>query len=403
MNPIDRALVQKEWSEHSRKIAALSLILLGICAAALPFGVSALLDVFYLFVALYYPILGGTFLAMRIVAGERADGTDGFIDSLPVSPRRYALIRLLMGALSCCVPIAAAGLFVVACVAVGPSLPGDAMARGVMTRVMGALDASEAAATAVVAGISTLSTFSVYVWTGVFGLGAASENAAGARAVVVLFIAAMIALVTYVIPGDPAVWNAPGPAGGLALLELLKNYQPEQNVTWGTLRGDMLLFLKLSLAFAAHVAVLTYLVRHWIRHYPSFSAEAVGWETQLWNRFLARRKSVRSVEQFKHKPANHPYRIARRSIHTALAWKQSRESLPTGLVALGISMMIGLLSGDSTRLAAEGFLVVGWMMALVMGTAAFLSDVDFRASLFWRSGSADDLVLEPVSRHSDDI
>lgn len=391
MTQIDRALLSKEWTEHRLKVLALSSILLLVSVAAVPFGVSSVLDLFYLFIALYYPALGGIFIAMRVAAGERTDGTLLFVTALPIPPRRYAFFRLLGGAVACCLPIVLASLFAVLCAQVDPSFPSDGRARGVMKGVMAALDTSPAGATAVVGLVATLSTLTVFLWACLSGVGAASEIAAGVRAVAVLFLAFVVLILTYAGTDQP-VWNTPGPAGWLAILELLTERRTGHIESIRFTRDACLVQL----------AVMSVLAFFWLWRYSRLLVAAGS--TRLtpalpvpdrgrgsWaNRLLRADRSAVTGSRSVQVPAE-PRLRPRRSTSTALMWKQVRELVPTGLVALLLfagllvfSMLVAA-GGSWLRVLAEGFLMLGWAMGLLMGTAAFLSNVDPKLADFWRS------------------
>jgi hypothetical protein len=111
-------LARKEWHEHKWEAAAITAIIF-VCVAPALFRRVDVVESFG-FVAMV-AFVATIFVAMSIVAGERSDGSLGFVESLPVERWKVATVRLLAGGCLCVAPIFVAGTVAIAIVQVaGP-------------------------------------------------------------------------------------------------------------------------------------------------------------------------------------------------------------------------------------------------------------------------------------------
>jgi ABC-type transport system involved in multi-copper enzyme maturation permease subunit len=185
---VNEALIRKELREHRQLLILLSGFVSGVTLLSLPFGPSCVLDVYYLFVALYYSALAGLFVATRIAIGERNAGTMDFVRALPVSLTTFARIRLFIGGLVCAAPIVlATTLVAVTVLCTGNSaVPGDRMANGVMHGQMQSLNTGPFGAVIYTGILSTVSTLLVFIWSCVASVGRQNEARAGVASVCAL-------------------------------------------------------------------------------------------------------------------------------------------------------------------------------------------------------------------------
>lgn len=98
-----RALLWKEWHEFRWKMLALMAILLVPSLMGWLYDFSGSVVAFEMTLMFY--LAGTLFVAMGVSAGERASGTLGFTQSLPVPLWQPALARLVAGAVACALPI----------------------------------------------------------------------------------------------------------------------------------------------------------------------------------------------------------------------------------------------------------------------------------------------------------
>lgn len=98
-----RALLWKEWHEFRWKTLALTAILLVPSLTGWLYDFSGSVLTFEMTLVFY--LAGTLFVAMGVSAGERASGTLGFTQSLPVPLWQPALARLVAGAVACVLPI----------------------------------------------------------------------------------------------------------------------------------------------------------------------------------------------------------------------------------------------------------------------------------------------------------
>ena len=98
-------LVWKEWHEHKWKSALITLF--SIASVLLVGGTAKDLDLAGLICC-----VGVIFMAMSVVAGERADGTLEFAQSLPIERWKAAFVRMTVSGLLCIMPIIVSALVV---------------------------------------------------------------------------------------------------------------------------------------------------------------------------------------------------------------------------------------------------------------------------------------------------
>jgi hypothetical protein len=372
---VNEALIRKEFREHRQQLIPLSAFVSGFLLLALPFGASTVLDAFYLFIALYYPALAGLFVATRIATGERTAGTLEFGKALPVPLESVARIRLFTGLLVCAAPILLATILVgvIELLTGNTALPDDRMASGVMRGQMQSLHVGPFGAIVYTGVISTVSTILVYIWSCVASVGRQNETRAGVASVFMLALWLVFSVVTIVglqkarlfldwpRPLLIAVINGFGPGAGLGLSEI--------TFTFNQIRGlEMVVFAHIVVVLI-QAKVLRFLIGRFCKNYGRDRRPALSGGVLSVRRPGIRERLAAATD----KVVTFNPRI--RSRIGALVWKQFRETLPVGLTGLCLIVGLAVLSGFGRNLMAQGFVTVGWMVALLFGVGAFATDL----------------------------
>lgn len=372
MNGVWRSLLWKEWREQRSSIAILTAFfvliptLFSLRTPTNYFGVYSMT----LFVT---PIMC-LFVAMGIAAREQASGTIGFLQALPISPRKPAFAKLFWGIVAVTAPLLISlGVAKLIYNAIGPGayelLDFDASAYGTAGDVWFQVRAI----------VPPLAAVSLLLWFSAAGVNGSDEVRAGAIGllVVVLFWG-MLLLAAYMLEmlkvngrGFFALGMAMAP-GGIATGDL-RNMTA---VRFGQLSAWHLLLILAMLASYIALAA-TYVGR--------FGRLAAG------RRQTVEHVTVRELPTWLAPP--------RRSPFAAIAWKQFRESAPLAVMGAACIALITLIiylsltrgaAGGMTAdqlpfMAATIWMIVGVMVAVVAGVGVFLDDLSPNLNGFWRS------------------
>ncbi|HVW39484.1 MAG TPA: hypothetical protein VHB99_19335 [Pirellulales bacterium] len=372
MNTIWRNLLWREWHEHKWKLAALSAIMLS-------------LQLFVVFEdpGLYTPQImiwvlcgapGAFFLGLQAASGERSGRTLEFVRALPVDIRRIAIAKLAMGAIASVLPIAAAVLLAIVWLlfrqAMGVSL---GLRQPFMAHPAPLADAMLCGTAA--AGFS----LSVYLWTAAIGMNQPTElraAAAGTAALVGWTAICSIALFLREFDRDGEVFNH-GPFWEYAL-----SLSPVGALT--SMNVVIPIWRVVVLQFAMLAAVACWAAVRFGRLGPADNRSPAASAPNADSRPLAI-------------PRSRPWR--------AMAWKQWREAAPLGLAGAGLIVGMTLLyatlgwissselywsPSDELPVFLNGAtVIVGLLVALVVGAVSFAADVQPGIWTFWRSRPID--------------
>lgn len=377
MRTIWHALAWKEWHEHKWKLAAVTTILIGCIAVSFKAADSQRFDLFML--AILLPMIPLSMLmAASSATSERSRNTLPFLLSLPISPRRVAMTRLISGLSTCLIPVLIVmGLifiWIVGCDWLGSDYRVPQV-KQVMSWPLNFANWFLATFTFVAIWV-----LSIFLWTAAAGVNRADEVSAiaVALAVVVGIWGVAVAIMLFhrqhpeLLTGDLATKLE---ALGLAIIP-----GGFARVRWGADVGIWTLLSALLLFVAMHFGLATWFVRRF------------GATTQ---------SSIRSPRSAVAKsPQLNWLDRPRRSWFTAIAWKQFRESGPLVLVGLaGVALLViaallgtraaKLPSSDQARAVLStaffGSLYLGGFTTLVVGIGVFLRDLSPEINTFWRS------------------
>lgn len=368
MRTIVGSLIWKEWHEHKWKLAAITAVLWGITGIVFWFGtpIDVLGEAMGFVTACMAPL--AVFVGLGAAANERSRGTLPYLQSSPVSMRRAAVIKLVMGFLTLVAAIILVELLVWACINLFALI--DREYRGVF-RVFDRqsltgrwyfdcfLYTSAPAA-------------SLFIWSAAAGVNRKDEVSAGAWA-----LAAM------------AGWGLLVFAAGHFLVDTFEIPVPEwlQVVAVSTIPG-----------------VCVRITESWASHYRLLGLGiALGLHGALAVSYVLRFGRVAILEVRSPQPAirdaAYPDCLAapRHSALTAIAWKQFRESVPLALCGIagvaGISTLFAF--GDPktffaqpsrfAEMTAGVTVVIGFIVAVVVGIGVCLHDSSPGLNTFWRS------------------
>jgi ABC-type transport system involved in multi-copper enzyme maturation permease subunit len=372
MNGVWRSLLWKEWREQRSSIAILTaffVLIPSLFSLRTPtnyFGVYSMT----LFVV---PIMC-LFVAMGIAAREQSSGTIGFLQALPISPRKPATAKLLWGIISVTAPLLIAlGIAWLVRAALG-SAAQEAINRDART-----YESAGQAWFLVRAVIPPLAAVSLLLWFSATGVNGSDEVRAGAIGLLVvvlfwgtLFLAAYTLELLKVNGWEFLELGMAMAPGGIATANLrnLTLIHTGQLSAW-----DLLLALVM---LASHIALAaTYVGR--------LGRSAGG------RRQTVEHVTVRELPTWLAPP--------RRSPFAAIVWKQFRESAPLAVMGAACIALITLIIYLSTRREAAGtmtanqllfiaaavWMTVGVMVAVVAGVGVFLDDLSPGLNGFWRS------------------
>jgi ABC-type transport system involved in multi-copper enzyme maturation permease subunit len=343
MNAILLALCWKEYRELRWSVLSILAITLSLPLYALVrepdtawFWVLTLL--------VLYAIVGGLCFGMWAAAGERAARSADFLASLPVRTSTLGLIKLGSTIIAVLIPVALLTAF------------------GYASRPIAAAHvAAEVRGFHWFAGICAFSAVHIALTTAVFGAGQRSELLAAAMGLLALAIWGVVSVLMLICVRDTNyAW-----VGYLALVG-----PPLPFV--GASTSDVIPKWPSIIPLASLVALANaFVLRYAVTLQP-----------------LVARTNRRAGGLM-------PLQISGRV--GALAWKQARESAPLVGLALSVALLLSLLvmvadAGwqDSMLARLTGILGicttgVGFILALILGVAAFSGDLEPKVNTFWRS------------------
>jgi hypothetical protein len=377
MRTIWQSLAWKEWHEHKWKLASVMAILL--CCIAVSFK-SSNSQHFELFtIAILLPMIPLSMLmAASSATSERSRGTLPFLLSLPISPRRVAVTRLISGLSTCLLPVLIAiGLIYIwhlswDWLGIDYRMPSERGMQGPFNFTNWFV--------ATFTGVA-IWVLSMFLWTAASGVNRADEVSAAAVALAVIVGIWTVVVAFMLLSNDQFPrWDSTvigrqivtlGLAivpGGFAQVSLL----PQAGI-WTAL-------LALVLFITVHGGLATSFIARFGRNT----------ERNVRSQRLAVAKSPRLnwLDQ------------PRRSWLTAIVWKQLRESGPLVLAGLGgvaliavatlfVSMMEDSSGVKLSRALVSavffGGLYLGGFTTLVVGIGVFLRDLAPGIHTFWRS------------------
>jgi len=337
------SLARKEWHEHKWKTVALAAMLSVFVLGQATEDLAANLGMGSMLIG----TMGALFIAIGVVAGERADGSIDFVRSLPVARWKVAVVRLTMSAALCAAPIV-----ITALVAFGMQTAG--VTRGSSAPIWE------------VTLIEVLGCLSLFFWITAITIDQPTQLRAGVIGVVVLlsWFAIGILLDNYSIqrrwPSGllEAVLNL-GPAGCWRLNKI--PFTGPEN--WLSLLGFQ--FLSISILFV--VSTMNY-------GRPPMPARTL----------LRGGNNVMEL--------GHPFRSQR----SALAWLQITEAVPicvSGTILLiawscALALFVakgGVLVNRALDMLVNSAIVIGFLWVGVVGVSTFVPNLQPGLATFWRS------------------
>ncbi|HEV3342183.1 MAG TPA: hypothetical protein VG125_17580, partial [Pirellulales bacterium] len=346
MTAIWLQIAWKEWCEQVWKMIAVAAIALSVEGYLL---VNYPGDNWPALMASWCLLPGAVFIAMGVAAGERTAGGLEFLRSLPVALWKWAVARLLAGAVALLLPLAAIVL---------------------LQLMAGSPKKVDGPALSQVVPVAALFCLSVYLWTVAVGVDRSSELRAGVAAVC-LFVGwsalalAVFSLVTFFAPSLWRLYDIVilfGPLGASRLMEpgpTERHFAPWQ-------------------IYLPQLLVLTGTALWSVRRYGRLSASDNG--------------SPAATSPDRAAPT--ALRPCRRSPLAAMIWKEYRESRPVCLAGLAIvaalvlPTMVGLAWDQGSQVFAEATVTIfllGAIMAMVLGLGGHAGDLESGVWQFWRS------------------
>lgn len=370
MNGVWRSLLWKEWREQRSSIAILTAFfvliptLLSLRTPTNYFGV-------YSMTLFVIPIMC-LFVAMGIAAREQSSGTIGFLQALPISPRKPAAAKLLWAIVAVTAPvlISLGGAWLVL------SALGSAAQEAIDldARIYG----TDGTYWFIARGVMPpLAAISLLIWLSAAGVNCSDEVRAGAIGLLVVvscwgvigFIAYVLnALAVHYDQNMLRIASAMAP-GGVATFAL------EMPPT-GSMMSKSTNYYRFAVfvMFASHLVLAAAYVVQFGRVLPGQPQNIVG--------------TVSQGPSWLAPPRQSPL--------IAIAWKQFRESAPLAVMGAACIALITLIVYLSTKregitadqlpfMAAAVWMIVGVMVAVVAGVGVFLDDLSPGLNGFWRS------------------
>jgi hypothetical protein len=365
MNSVWKSLIWKEWHEHKWKLAAIMAIVL---ALTLMFAGHDPRNMLLALMVSLAPI--SIFVGLGTAAGERSHGTLAFLQSQPISLRKVAACKLVMGLLTVVLPIVLSLrlMWIWAELRKSWSLPPNTGLAYLLTNQRLGVTTDVTVDLSLLIGSVVAS---LYLWAAAVGINRKDEISAGARA-----IPAMLAwwMLLY------AAWS----------VILQRSQAPELARTWalgmGSLPGGVMWFLQhrappngarffgLFSALVTHLGLIVWYVRRFGRTADKASSSQVS------------EIGVADLD-FRMYPI--------RGRVGVLIWKQMRESMPLAL--LGFAAISGIATVASLTSLQEPWwdsyaaslvmltYLVGFPIALIVGISSCLSEVNPNTNSFWRT------------------
>lgn len=366
MRTIVGSLIWKEWHEHKWKLVAITAVLWSAGAILLWI---AEIDAFALaitFVTMCIIPLA-VFVGLGAAASERSRNTLPFLQSLPMPMWPAALAKLVVGLATLLASITLTVGFLYIC-RFGLGFVGVDYTAAIHVFERNSFTGRWYADCLLLC--STVAA-SFFIWAASAGVNRKDEVSAGAVALAVmaswyLLLVAVSYVLSFFLFAPPkwfmATAMATAPAGFLTLLE-----------------PQLLLFLPIG----GVIAVFTHLV-------------LAAWYVRRFGRLA--NLEVHSHPAVLRDPMHRSWLSApRRSVFTAIAWKQFRESVP--LVLAGLVGVLGLVAllwlsnpayyvsrpEQVPELFAGVNMVIGSFVAIVVGIGVCLGDTGPGLNTFWRS------------------
>ncbi|HVX63935.1 MAG TPA: hypothetical protein VHC19_25150 [Pirellulales bacterium] len=366
MNTIWRSLIWREWHEHKWKLAALTVIMLSVQIAVILEDHNLDIPVVMIWVLCGGP--GAFFIGLHAASGERSGRTLAFVRGLPVSIRRAAIAKLALGAMTSVAPVLAAVLLTIGWAVIWPASGGRiALGRAAMFT-----DQAGLLADLLLIGLAAAAfSLSLFLWTALAAMNQSTElraAAVGSAALVgwLLVIVVIAFLGRLGGPSSSLVWKyamAATPIGALSSTGLV-----------------IPVWRIVTLQLGSLLAVAWWAVMRFGRMGPADDHSPGGARPDELSRPLAA-------------PRSRPWR--------AMAWKQWREATPLSLAGVGLIFgMTGLFallgwmasseldwtpSKELPRFLNGATLVVGTLVALIVGATSFAADLQPGLWTFWRS------------------
>jgi hypothetical protein len=368
MNTIWRNLLWREWHEHKWKLAALTAIILSLQLFLLAEDPGLAMP--QIFIWALCGACGAFFLGLHAASSERSGRTLEFVRACPANLRKFALAKLAMGAIASLLPIAAAMSLAIVWLLVRQAGGASFVYRESFISHGTPLEdllVSGAAAAAF--------SLSVYFWIAAVGMNQPTELRAAATAAAALV-------------GWTAICSV-----ALFLREL--DWQGE------IFNHDPFWEHVLSLSPVGALTSMSVVIPIWrvvALQFVMLSAIAI-WATLRFGRVnSADNRSPPATQaaglpRSLAAPRNKPWR--------AMAWKQWREAAPLGLAGAGLIVgmtllytMLGWIASSELYWSPSNELpiflngatvIVGVLVALVVGAVSFAADVQPGLWTFWRS------------------
>lgn len=371
MNGVWRSLLWKEWREQRSSIAVLTAFFVLIPTL---FSLRTPTNYFGVYsVTLFVIPIMCLFVAMGIAAREQSSGTIGFLQALPISPRKPAAAKLLWGVVAVTAPLlislgvawlmrAALGLAAQEAINQDANNYGRAADAWFQVRAI----------------VPPLAAVSLLLWFSAAGVNSSDEVRAGAIGLLtVVLVWGALGLLAYALElmkvnlgvAEYGMAVAPG-AIAAADLRRMAMIPTGQASAWDLLAALVML--------ASHIALAaTYIGR--------FGRLAAGRQQTV------EHVTVRELPTWLASP--------RRSSFEAIVWKQFRESAPLAAMGAACIALITLIFYLSTKSEATGgmttyqllsmaavvWMIVGVMVAVVAGVGVFFDDLSPGLNGFWRS------------------
>jgi len=369
MRTIYHSLLWKEWHEHKWKLAMLVLVTV-LLSLLFWRGEPQMLPVAVTTLLFGYSVLAGLFLGMQTAAGERGRGTMPFLQTLPVSVRKPAAIKVLMAWVTAFVPVL---LVVGLAYAYLSSYNSDsatltAMADSSVPQVV--LDTWGRQNWLLGTGLSgILCVTSLLIWMAAAGVNRSDEIRAGA-------IGFLIMASVWVFIGILGYWAEEWKSSSLDhTVRVMMSAAAGGPSIGGGNRGPRESYLPfVAAAVLSHGCVMAWFLVSFGRHAVRPARTRGG------------RGKIGRIDWLG---------PPRKSQLTAIIWKQVSETGPLAVVAAAAILAMTSLafwfdSGSQSRgsyaeLLAGIALSVGFLVTVVAGMGVFLEDVKPKIGIFRRS------------------
>ena len=391
MKSVWQALIWKEWHEHKWKLAALTVILISLPATMLLSDYPS--SIFLAITAMLWlavPVLS-VFIGARAAAGENSERTMQFLQSMPTSMPRAALVKLVFAILTVCISVACVIAFAGAVTIVGMKL-NPTFERGIVEdRIIFNLGTNWFLSRFLLGSVAGTS---LVIWVAAVGVNRSDEVRAGALGILAIVSYSFLLVVlawkfidfsSLPFSGFPAWFKtlaAIGPCGPVVLMWL---ENPDAMIrTTPPLQWPIPL---------ASLAFHTLLAAYFIAKFGRVS------------------QALRPSERTASVVVGDWLAPPRRTRFGALVWKQFRESGPLALIALCMIFAMWLImvtlivykaysegatwadvSPHREGLIKEWFeytvavwIFLGFFVAIVAGIGVFLEELRPGMDSFWRS------------------